>query len=269
MANGLNLRYQPTYGVTGIAQLLAQKPMMEEQIRASQRQGKQQKFNRFLNTISTAAQLGDFARRLNEQRLERERQEQVGELLASAVQAEGITPEQYSQRQAMARGIPGAGGTEAGILSTKAFPGMVEQPKTGSPIGSLTSMLGTLSNQAMMSVPGSPEYNAYIKNMNSVIQRIYALGGVEGDISEIPLPPEVSAEPTAKGPGIIERIGGGIKSLFPGPGEAEAAPPSQKVNQKDVPRNIIWKLKDEPLGTEADVGEKTYRKTVKGVIRVR
>jgi len=233
MPNGLDLTYKPKYGITGIAQLLAQKPMMEEQIRASQRQGKHQKFNRFLNTISTASQLAQLGGRLRREKLERERQGEMGKLLASAVDtglapgAEGPVTPQVARQQQVAEGIPKMSGQSSQIAKAFAFPGMEEQPDPASPLGKLTNFYGTLTNESMLLDPDSPEYVANVKQRNSISKRIAALSGTK--FIPIPLPPkkaEVAKE--KKKPGLIKRLMGGF-----GPGEAEAAGPAPQKTPKE------------------------------------
>jgi len=61
MANHPNLRLQQSLDVPGIARLIAQRPVQEEQIRASQQQRRQQKFSSLLETVRLGASLAEQA----------------------------------------------------------------------------------------------------------------------------------------------------------------------------------------------------------------
>jgi len=58
MANGVDFRFQSQFPIAQIVQALTQKPLIEEQIKASEDERRREKFSQFLNALTTGSQLG-------------------------------------------------------------------------------------------------------------------------------------------------------------------------------------------------------------------
>jgi len=196
MAQGFqfpNLRFRPTIGAANIAQLLIQKPVLEEEMRARREREKRAKFNQFLNTIGTAASVGQAVTGISAQRqaIKLRNQQQaaqrgLGESLAGQVPgalapgvegplAPGVRPQQEALRQA-AIVSPGRAGQAA---IGNAFPELSARRGGAQGLSSLVSLSNNLANRRIFVEPGSEEDGALVKQQNALNRRISTLSGVE------------------------------------------------------------------------------------------
>jgi len=85
MANGdrPNLRFQPSVDITGIARLIAQRPVQEEQLRASQEQRAQSRFQSILQAAKLGSTLAQQASAASESRQLRRQKTQIQDVIDS------------------------------------------------------------------------------------------------------------------------------------------------------------------------------------------
>lgn len=193
-----NLRFRPTIGAANIAQMLVNKPVLEEEMRARRAQEKRQKFNQFLNAMSTAATTGSAIANIQAQRAATGLAKQqaqagrtLGESLAGQVPtgmlpgAQGPMTQGVAQRQEAMRAV---GQVAPGLASRtaigQAFPDLQKQKGSATQLSALVSLSNNLANSRIFTQPGSKEEQAVIGQMNNVNRRLSTLGGFE--FKEIP-----------------------------------------------------------------------------------
>ena len=224
-----NLKYQPTYGVTGIAQLLAQRPMQEEQIRQMREQEKRQKLNQVLNQMMAFGQLAQQGQGIAagfQQQAQRRQQQQaisgIGEALAGQVPGalpqgvQGPLPQGVSEQQqglrSVAQAAPAAG---AEVLLRQQFPNQFPQRQTGAvtQLNTLVTLRGQLENSKLyVEKKQHSTIDKQIRSIDQILAKSYGASGISREQNPMVAPPI----PQPQSPSILQRGVQGIQNFFGG-----------------------------------------------------
>lgn len=250
MANGRpDFRFRSQFPIAGVAQMIAQKPVQEDAI-------KRARFNQFLNTITTSAQLArsiqgiSGARRLNQgaTSLADTLAGQVPGALPAGTEGPlqpGVLGQQEAIRSATMVDPKGAASKVLGIDRAGAM------GRGQGPLSALTRVRDQLSEEILFET-NDVRRRALEVRRDAVDKRITGLSGVKGFA---PLPQEVEkAGEDIQGGG---PTGGFFRNLLRGRGQQSAAP-----------QFVVEALASQPIGTQIKTKDGlTFEKTAEGVAR--
>ena len=234
-----DFRFRSQLNVPGVASVLANRGVREEQIKSSREQRKRAKLNQLLNVMSTGAALARTVQGIQAQNVATQQAQQTQKTTqtladTTARQAPGALPAGVSGPETS--GV--AGVRAAALLNPEAaskgvlqgvFP---EKDKTGkSPLGSLVNMRNSISDTVNFALdPDSPEHKTLTEQLFQLDVRIAELGGLPTPTRpkiQLPKPPpKKKTNPLTK---ILDKLKG---PKFKNPEEVKAAIASGDISRE-------------------------------------